>query len=511
MVENKLMETTNDNIDPVAEFYETVAQALEFTNGKSPFGDFLFNNIKSGKKTVYSKSVRENRIYETDFLDILQSSYPSIAKIIKDPKKSIRYEQEVVGVEKAKKIDATTVRHLASHTHLIKSIEQDNVIPSKVLTTFAEEELAIYENRFIKTLLLRVDKFLEIRYDLIKDNLESFQSDRVKITNDFKLQDNFIKMELDISVKKDIEESTKKAELIFGRLTNIRDLFKGLKNSEFMQALKTAKQVTPPIMKTNIILKNPDFKIAYALWIFLDRYEGLGYDVNVKETQVDLDPVFSEDVDLTMLMLLSTAINNQKLGLIDIENLGYKEYINKRIKNIKKLEDELSINPENSNIEKDELTEFFLEELKKYYSKIMREQFKKTDDRTSVIKHVYKNMLDTNNLIYPSLFELNIEETDISFEQKLQNEKKKVKLIKVLKDLKQADLNKMLKEEERSNKEITKLEEKINKTKNKENKKPKKAKKVIKKHKPIDINSKRYRSRKVVHKGTSVFNDEKQN
>ena len=34
--------------------------------------------------------------------------------------KSIKYEEEIVNVEKAKKVTADTVRHLSSHTHLIK-------------------------------------------------------------------------------------------------------------------------------------------------------------------------------------------------------------------------------------------------------------------------------------------------------------------------------------------------------------------------------------------------------
>ena len=38
------------------------------------------------------------------FLDTIESVYPAILKIMRDPKKSIRYEEEIVSVEKAKKV-----------------------------------------------------------------------------------------------------------------------------------------------------------------------------------------------------------------------------------------------------------------------------------------------------------------------------------------------------------------------------------------------------------------------
>ncbi|UKI51077.1 MAG: DUF2357 domain-containing protein [Clostridium sp.] len=93
-------------------------------------------------------------------MDKLEECYPYFVNIINNPKKSIRYDEEVVLVEKAHKINADTVRHLAAHTELIKKIDTNgDVIPSKVLTTFAEEEINIYENRFIKTLIYRIDTF----------------------------------------------------------------------------------------------------------------------------------------------------------------------------------------------------------------------------------------------------------------------------------------------------------------------------------------------------------------
>ena len=58
-----------------------------------------------------------------------------------------------------------------------------------------------------------------------------------------------------------------------------------------------AKKVHPPIMKTNVILKNPDFKNAYALWLYLDRYNALDFDVDVRERPVKLSAEFKKNLD----------------------------------------------------------------------------------------------------------------------------------------------------------------------------------------------------------------------
>ena len=63
--------------------------------------------------------------------------------------------------------------------------------------------------------------------------------------------------------------------LQYNRLLYVREMVQGLKGTEFMRALAKARDVLPPIMKTNIILHNPDFKLAYGLWLYLDRVDGI--------------------------------------------------------------------------------------------------------------------------------------------------------------------------------------------------------------------------------------------
>ena len=136
------------NDEDLINYYSKIYDEIDTESQNDPFGTYVLARVKGGQKTVANKTQSEIRNFDMSFLDTIESVYPALTKIMRDPKKSIRYEQEVVAVEKAKKVDSDTVRHLSSHTQLIKEITKDgDVIPSKVQTTFAEEELAIYENR----------------------------------------------------------------------------------------------------------------------------------------------------------------------------------------------------------------------------------------------------------------------------------------------------------------------------------------------------------------------------
>lgn len=146
----------------VSQFYEAFYSCIE--NAKSPLGDFLFNELQQGEKTIYNKTVRETKIFDGNFLDVVIGAYPSLLKICRDPKKTLAYMQEVVAMEKAKKVDSESIRHLASHTQYIRDInEQNEVIPSKILSTYVEDNIGIYENRFIKSLINRVIVFLDYK------------------------------------------------------------------------------------------------------------------------------------------------------------------------------------------------------------------------------------------------------------------------------------------------------------------------------------------------------------
>ncbi len=463
--ETKIIE--DSEADPATEFYKAFFNSFDKASKDIDFGDFITKRISGGKKTIYNKTVRENRVFDDHYIIQLENGYQAITKILRDPKKSIRYEEDVVAVEKARKVNAMTIRHLTSHTQLIKKIEDNgDVIPSKVLTQFAEEELAIYENRFIKTLILRVDKFLERRYDIIKENLESFQSDRIKVTNNFKMDGKEVGITMDVVVRKEITESVKKAQDIFDRISYLRDQYRGLKSTDFMKELAKARIVTPPIMKTNILLHNADFKIAYALWLYLDRYDGLGYDVSIKERSHEYTKLLSGDIDSIMATAFTTALHHRRIGQFDIKAGSYREYLQKRPKYEAHPDNELSFKPGNYELEKNVINEYFLQETSKYFKNSLKSQQRDGTGENQSLRIVYRQMLEIIDNIYPSVFDIRetqIEDNEepLSLEEQLEIVQRRQKVLKIVREQKELNIAKMEKQEERAIKDIIQIENKL--------------------------------------------------
>ena len=102
--------------------------------------------------------------FDYSWLDKIEETLNYLDDIIRNPKKFIVQEEEVVPVERAKKITLETIRHLAQHTNYIQKIDDDGTItPNKVLNVHKEESYDIYENRFIYSLLMNLNTFIQRR------------------------------------------------------------------------------------------------------------------------------------------------------------------------------------------------------------------------------------------------------------------------------------------------------------------------------------------------------------
>ncbi len=448
----------------VAEFYHILEESLKGSVTKSSMGAALFKQIQGGKKTVYSKTIRETKIFEKSFIPVLNDCFKSISKILKDPKKAIRYEEEVVPMEKVKKVNSDTVRHLSSHTQFIKQVKENgDIIPSKLLTTFSEDELGIYENRFIKTLINRICKFLSLRIQIMKKNLDSYETRSTVITNDFKLEDKTkVKVELSVKMESEQESEVKMARDTFEKAKDVQEKFKSLRSSQLMQALKNYKEVVPPIQKTNIITKNPEFKICYNTWIFLDRYNQLAFDVNVREKKNKYSDEMASTVDKIFANSVGTMLYYN--GSRDLENSDlFKSHTYRNARNLSKMDDEYKFKPDSQNIEKFEMSEYFLNKTQEFYQQSLEDKVNSGMEKKYSLELVFREMQEVINSIYPPLFEIPFED---EFEEpplpvKLERAKKKADVLETITRLKEVDYNNTKKEYEDTLAEIQSTEEKI--------------------------------------------------
>lgn len=436
----------------VSQFYEAFYSCIE--NAKSPLGDFLFNELQQGEKTIYNKTVRETKIFDGNFLDVVIGAYPSLLKICRDPKKTLAYMQEVVAMEKAKKVDSESIRHLASHTQYIRDINaQNEVIPSKILSTYAEDNIGIYENRFIKSLINRVIVFLDTRLKLMDENLESISADEIRYKNNIKLSHRKIDLEMNIKISNEILDETQKARELFDKTKNALDKYRALKGTGLYQAVAKLKDVVPPIMKTNIILHNPDFKIAYNLWLYIDRTTEVGYNVQSDEKTNDDDDVILNDFNHIGVFLINDLMHQRGIRSLEAFD-GEKNVRELKHDDITKYE----LEPKDIKLSHQEISEYLLSRISEIFEEKYKESLSQGLSYEMSVKRVFREMIDVLNRIYPNLFGVNTEDMKKTPEL-LEILKRKQRVMKLIREQKQIDLNKMDRETQTLDTNIKNLED----------------------------------------------------
>ena len=447
-----------------------------FKDEGQEFPSYFKNAYLSGNNSFYQKNISETKIFDDEWITTLESYFPSIDNITRNPRSFIKYYNEIVDVERAKKTNAESVRHLASHSQFVRDVDKDNnVTPSKILNVYTDTEYDVYENRFIATLINRMFLFVRNRLDVIRENVESFQKDHVSIDSKFNICEDDVDVKIDVTIKRDIDNKTinEKNYKLLDRVEKLSKLIDGLKGSQFMQIMKNTKVVRPPIMKTNVILKNPDFRNAYTLWLFLDHYTTLGYDVQYGEKDLELDADYRKYVNELVMVNYATILANQLKREKKYSEIDYKEKLRKRKKTLKgNIQEDLQ-NPTELEMEDTIVNEYFLNKYKKIFNDTVNEMEKFGEVRhDDAVKRAIRKTTDIVNSIFDGIFKFE-EETDIfrklvekeDVDKEYETKKNQLKYARLIREVKQVDLNKAVRQERKLLKELQKLNNKYVKQK----------------------------------------------
>lgn len=251
------------------------------------------NFIKNINSDMHFKSEFSAKGANFDWLNEVEFALIYLDNIVRSPRVILVNEEEVVKVERAKKITVASIKNLARNTHFIEKIDDvsKDVQPSKILEVRSEESYNTYENRFIFTLIDMLTKFIARQEESLKD-LKNDNNKKLQYAASTVVNGERINIELNIDSKEVIKlendkETQEKIKEIKERIKKIKQYLTYWNRSEFMKKLiaSRASFVVPPIKKTNLILKNPNFQVATRLWEFLYSY-GLN-DPNEKSNGLD--------------------------------------------------------------------------------------------------------------------------------------------------------------------------------------------------------------------------------
>lgn len=221
------------------------------------------------------------RVVDLDWVEAIESTLVYIDKAIREQRRFIEVTEEVVPIEKARNITTESVRHLAQHTNLIARVEGEDVTPERILNIQREESFAIYENRFLYTLLQKLAYFVGLRYKALSDAPNDSFS-KVNLHRDFQVFDE--KIEYDLSFSIESHTNTKvdlNADVTtlsgYERVLRIRTVLGDFLSTPLMRELTGCELVRPPILHTNLMTKNPNFKKSLDLWNYIETYTKPGY------------------------------------------------------------------------------------------------------------------------------------------------------------------------------------------------------------------------------------------
>lgn len=294
-----------ENTDYVHETYlnmnrEDVQERLK----EDKFYNYFYNLLETGSNYCKFSNARLVKSIDEEWVTAIEEAMPSLHYVITHPRKFIEEDREVVNVAMARNITTESIRHLLQHSDLIDEYKEDGtVIPNRILNVYKEESLNIYENRFICTLVAELQYFVNKRFNLI------FEASKDEVGTFFELQsrvDNYtevIEYNLSVSIREkqtDVNNETENTN-IFGRIIKIHQQINMLAATEFIGMMRRYPAVSHPIVKTNAIGKNKDYKACHKLWNFIHSYARVGYKVNIVRQDPIISRQFEKDIYNTMI------------------------------------------------------------------------------------------------------------------------------------------------------------------------------------------------------------------
>ena len=229
--------------------------------------------IASTSSNITVKRDIDACVSDTSWIDMVEECIPYLDNIIRNPRRFIVQEENIVPIEKAKVVTEESIRHLAQHTSMIQEVQEDGtVIPLKLLNVYREETVDLYENRFIKSLVDNLYTFVNNKLNESDQRSYAKVESTVSYSGLMKKKGEEVEVNLQLKSKKDTEiDASKDGHSLEERISHIKDIVSAFRGSTFIKSLKESSPVRSPIRKTNVILKEQNFIKALELWEYLEK------------------------------------------------------------------------------------------------------------------------------------------------------------------------------------------------------------------------------------------------
>ena len=247
-----------DNKDTIENVYEKMINNLSPELQDNRQYQYFYNLLETGINYCSFFSSKLVKSIDEEWVAAIEEAIPSLQAVVMRPRKYIEEEREVVNIAMARGISPESIQHLMQHSNMIDRIKDDGtVIPNRIQNVFKEESLNTYENRFVATLILELQKFINKRFNVIFDNSKDERGTFFEMES---MIDNYTET---IDYKLEIK---------------IREKQTDIDNEEENMG------------------KNRDYKACHKLWNYIHAYDRVGYKIDMVKQEPMITKEFERDI-----------------------------------------------------------------------------------------------------------------------------------------------------------------------------------------------------------------------
>ena len=387
--------------DTINELYSKYTEGVEYALEDDRYFQYLFEMIQAGDNTLEQKNRILHKVVDERWLTVVEEGIEAIFNIVDKPRRFITTSEEVVPVALAKKITADSVRHLSQNTQFITTNEAGEIMPTRILNVTTEESYDLYENRFVYHLIQRLFAFVDKRTDVIfwSTGDETCNVMRMESKVDDAYEEISYKVEMTIKNRQSLVENDNDNMDIFKRIDRVRRMSRTLRSSSFCEIMNGCAKVHSPIQRTNLMMKDPDYRKCYQLWQFIEGYDEVGYSIEEQDSTLQFDEEYLLQMYINMITnytVFKSLLVSDPRKMSEIET---KKLEPVRPKFIKEIQEEIV---EDRNIPDVEIRRVFVDEVTQAQldaEEKLKEEMARTEELESSISALQWQMESLNQQI----------------------------------------------------------------------------------------------------------------
>lgn len=354
-------EIKNEEDITISDLYSKYTSQVESLEDDRYF-QYLFEMIQAGDNTMQQKHRIFHKVVDERWLTVVEEGIEAIFNIVDKPRRFIATTEEVVPVALAKKITADSVRHLSQNTQFIASNEAGEIQPTRILNVTSEESFDLYENRFVYHLIQRLFTFVDKRTDVIfwstGDETCNVMSMESKVDDAY--EEISYKVEMTIKNRQSYVENDTDHMDLFKRIDRVRRMSRTLRTSSFCDIMNGCARVHSPIQRTNLMMKDPNYRKCYQLWQFIESYDEVGYTIEEQDSALQFDEEYLLQMYINFITNYTVFKSILESDGRNVTELATKKREPVKPKFVKEIKEEIV---EDRNIPDVEIRKVFVEEV----------------------------------------------------------------------------------------------------------------------------------------------------